>query len=354
MLKHTSLAVAFGLMGTCLTANAADDYVYDGRFYVAPKVSYGFFDSNGQYNLDDGEGYGVAIGKPINKYFNIEAHYGNFDDVDIENGPGSTDQESYGLTGLYFPAPETSRVFLLGGYSLGNFEIDGENFDEDADNIDAGFGYMQKITDYGLSLRGEYRYRYTDVDTLDHGFDNHIVSLSLQIPLGTPPTEPQTETEPEPVAPAPAPEPKDSDNDGVTNDKDQCPGTPSNTEVNAQGCPVQKAEPIVLKGVTFEFDSDKLTSQAEDRLDNVVNALKSSQDFDVRVEGHTDNVGPESYNQELSQRRADSVKRYLVDHGIAPSRLNTQGYGESQPVATNDTEAGRAKNRRVELETADE
>lgn len=352
MLKRTSLAVAAALTGTCLSAHAADDYVYDGRFYVAPQVSYGFFDDADNTDLDDGEGYGVAVGKPLGKYFNLEAHYFQFDDVDIEGTSNSADQDGYGLTGLYFPAPETSRVFLLGGYSVGDYEVDGANVNEDADHIDAGFGYMKKITDYGLALRGEYRYRNTDVETIEDDFDNHIVSLSLQIPLGAPPTG--AEPEPEPATPEPAPEPIDSDNDGVNNSSDQCPGTPSNTEVNSQGCPAEKSEPIVLKGVTFEFDSAKLTSEAENRLDNVVNALKSSPDLDVRVEGHTDSVGSADYNRELSQQRADSVKRYLVDHGIAASRLTTRGFGESEPVATNDTEAGRAKNRRVELESTDE
>lgn len=142
----------------------------------------------------------------------------------------------------------------------------------------------------------------------------------------------------------------DDDGDGVPNSRDQCPGTPMGTEVDARGCPIEKQAPIVLKGVTFEFDSARLTRQAEGRLDNVAQALQSSESMRVRVSGHTDSVGSDTYNQTLSQNRADSVKRYLVGAGIDGARLTTRGYGESRPVASNETAAGRAQNRRVELD----
>ncbi|MDT0619070.1 OmpA family protein [Salinisphaera sp. P385] len=156
------------------------------------------------------------------------------------------------------------------------------------------------------------------------------------------------------------PEPKDSDGDGVIDANDECPGTPAGTEVDSVGCPVEKDAPIVLKGVKFEFNSAKLTAGAESRLDNVVNALTSADGIDVRIEGHTDSIGSNEYNLELSQDRADSVKAYLVDNGIAASRMVTRGFGETRPVAPNtqpdgsDNPAGRAENRRVELHVIDE
>ncbi|MES1930793.1 OmpA/MotB protein [Salinisphaera dokdonensis CL-ES53] len=142
----------------------------------------------------------------------------------------------------------------------------------------------------------------------------------------------------------------DDDGDGVPNSRDRCPGTPMGTQVDARGCPIEKQAPIVLKGVTFEFDSARLTAQAESRLDNVAEALQSSESMQVRVSGHTDSTGSDAYNETLSQNRADSVKRYLVNEGIDGSRMTTRGYGESRPVATNETAAGRAQNRRVELD----
>ncbi|RJS92115.1 OmpA family protein [Salinisphaera sp. Q1T1-3] len=211
---------------------------------------------------------------------------------------------------------------------------------------------MYTLNDYGLKVRAEYRYRYTTVDSADvlgagyedARYNDHIVSLGLQIPIGAPPQAP---------APAPAPtpaQPQDSDGDGVIDANDQCPGTPRGTEVDARGCPIEKKAPIVLKGVTFEFDSSKLTSQATNRLDNVVDALNASPNVDFRVDGYTDSVGTQQYNLGLSQRRVDSVKSYLMNHGISSSRITgTEGHGESNPVATNETAAGRAQNRRVEL-----
>jgi len=142
----------------------------------------------------------------------------------------------------------------------------------------------------------------------------------------------------------------DSDGDGVPDDRDQCPGTPRGTEVDATGCPIEEQAPIVLKGVTFEFDKSVLTSQAEDRLDNVINALQASPDLTFRIDGYTDSVGSDAYNQQLSQSRVDSVRSYLMNNGIASSRITaTEGHGESNPVASNETAAGRAQNRRVEL-----
>lgn len=191
MPKTTIAIIAATLMGACLTASAADEYVHDGRFYLTPKVSYGFFGNAHNTALQDGrsEGYGVAFGKPINKYWNLEAYYYNFDDIDADDGPGLADKEGYGLTALYFPAPESSRVFLLAGYSMGTHQIDAVGFEADVDNIDFGYGYMHTINDYGVSVRIEYRYRNTDVDSAADDADSHIVSASLQIPLGAPPAQ---------------------------------------------------------------------------------------------------------------------------------------------------------------------
>src|SRR5699024_1469279 len=171
---------------------------------------------------------------------------------------------------------------------------------------------------YGVKLRTEYRYRSTDVDGNsgddEYYFRDNVISLGVQVPLGAPPAEPAPEPTPVPVGPV------DSDGDGVIDANDQCPGTPPGVEVNTVGCPVVKEAPVVLRGVTFEFDSAKLTAQAETRLNNVVAALNASPDVKFRIEGHTDAVGTDAYNQDLSERRAQSVKDYLVDSGIGLSR----------------------------------
>jgi OmpA-OmpF porin, OOP family len=138
----------------------------------------------------------------------------------------------------------------------------------------------------------------------------------------------------------------DDDGDGVPNYLDSCPSTPAGTVVNTDGC----GRTIVsLSGVHFAFDSASLTSEAKSILDNAANTINSRSGASFTVEGHTDSNGPDDYNQGLSERRANSVKNYLVSQGVPASGLSTVGKGESSPVSSNDTRAGRAENRRVDV-----
>lgn len=114
--------------------------------------------------------------------------------------------------------------------------------------------------------------------------------------------------------------------------------------------PVQEFEPVTLDSdVNFAFDSAEIRPAAHQTLDQVASTLRENQNLRVRIEGHTDSVGSAEYNEGLSQRRADSVRDFLVSRGIAENRMTTRGFGESQPVATNETDEGRAQNRRVEI-----
>ncbi|WP_235042383.1 OmpA family protein [Vreelandella profundi] len=140
--------------------------------------------------------------------------------------------------------------------------------------------------------------------------------------------------------------PLDSDNDGVPDYRDQCPNTPAGVEVNALGCP----DSVVLRDVNFEFDSADLTSNARNVLNGVAERLVNNTDVRVSIEGHTDSRGPDAYNKNLSQERAESVARYLASRGVASNRMQSVGFGEEQPVASNETEEGRFENRRVELD----
>lgn len=145
----------------------------------------------------------------------------------------------------------------------------------------------------------------------------------------------------------PAPTVTDSDGDGVENDDDDCPGTAKGIAVNRHGC--VEISKVVLKGVSFATGSAKLQPGASDTLRSVAAAMKANKALKVEIGGHTDSVGLEAKNQALSQRRAQSVKAFLVGEGVAADRLTTVGYGSAKPVDSNDTAEGRANNRRVEF-----
>jgi OOP family OmpA-OmpF porin len=138
--------------------------------------------------------------------------------------------------------------------------------------------------------------------------------------------------------------PLDTDGDGVYDYLDKCPGTLKGAPVNVDGC-------VVLKGLHFDTDKAELKTGLGyfKELDMVADVLIKNPAVRGEVQGHTDNVGSAEYNQQLSERRAESVKKYLVGKGIAAERIVAKGYGLSMPIASNDTKEGRAKNRRVQL-----
>lgn len=105
-----------------------------------------------------------------------------------------------------------------------------------------------------------------------------------------------------------------------------------------------------IYGINFDTDSDVIKPESKPTLDKIVAVLKAQPEWHLKVEGHTDSTGGDAHNQQLSQKRADAVKNYLVQAGVDGARLTTAGLGASQPVSNNDTESGRAQNRRVELE----
>jgi len=117
--------------------------------------------------------------------------------------------------------------------------------------------------------------------------------------------------------------------------------------------PAKPKRKIVLRGVNFDFDKATLRADGKPVLDEAVRTLKDERDIKVSVEGHTDAVGSDAYNQRLSERRAGAVADYLAGGGIARARMATVGFGESKPVASNETEDGRAQNRRVEFRVSD-
>jgi OOP family OmpA-OmpF porin len=132
--------------------------------------------------------------------------------------------------------------------------------------------------------------------------------------------DPEKEAPPPPPAPAPPPPP-----------------------------PAKKAPLVTLQGAQFDFNKATLKPSARPALDEAVRIMKDKPDLKVSVEGHTDSVGAAAYNQKLSERRAMAVRDYIVSQGVDAARLEVHGFGKTKPIASNDTEEGRAQNRRVEV-----
>ena len=139
----------------------------------------------------------------------------------------------------------------------------------------------------------------------------------------------------------------DDDNDGVPNSQDACPNSVAGAVVGSDGCEVKVV--IELQGVHFDTNKSTLKPESIAILNAAVKTLGEHGTIMVEVAGHTDSTASDEYNQALSQRRAKVVYAYLVDHGISADRMTWKGYGESSPIATNDTEEGKARNRRTEL-----
>ena len=135
---------------------------------------------------------------------------------------------------------------------------------------------------------------------------------------------------------------------------DKCPGTPKGVPVDDKGCPIAGIEVAgdewFLRGqVLFDVNRNTIKPAAAEILLRVANFLKKNQQYMVEIQGNTDSTGPLAWNMQLSEKRAEAVKEYLVTNGVAAGSLTTKGFGPNDPLAQNNTAEGRAKNRRVDF-----
>jgi len=151
----------------------------------------------------------------------------------------------------------------------------------------------------------------------------------------------------------------DRDGDGIADSRDRCPDLPEtiNDYLDSDGCPDTAPPKITVtdtrveigQPIQFRTGRADILSASHDILRGVSQVLRDSPEMALRIEGHTDNVGNEESNMELSLERATAVRTFLIRAGIAESRLTSVGFGETQPVDTNRTQSGRSRNRRVEF-----
>jgi OOP family OmpA-OmpF porin len=223
--------------------------------------------------------------------------------------------------------------FLAVGAGAVKTDSDQLGYDSNTDFLlDYGGGLKLYITP-AIALRGDIRHAIVfpkdDANDNDY-FSNVLYTVGLMFALGGK-EEVKEEVTPPPPPPAPAP---------VVEVAPPPPPPPPKEEQGA----------YVFRNIYFDFDKASIKAESEPILDEVSDFLKANPNLKMEIQGHTDSKGTAAYNLKLSDRRAEAVKAYLVkDEAIKPDRLTSKGYGLTKPVATNDTEEGRAKNRRVEF-----
>ena len=321
----------------------------EGEWYIAPSAVY--FDDDGERLIDDSvTGLQVQFGREMSRRLSLE---GLVLYQDIDGFPGQEHLElGFNVLGKFLPDSMVSP-YVIGGLGYLRADVGLPDFGglppagstASSATATGGLGLQIQFGDSPWSLRTEARLRHAFDDSLTDG----IVTLGLQYNFGGGAATAMAAGEPEEAPPAVIPPvPVDSDGDGVANDRDQCPGTPAGVRVDSRGCEI-----IKLRNVYFGFDSAVLLATAKRILDDSASMLRRHPDLKVDIVGFADSRGPESYNQKLSERRAEAVRQYLEQAGVESARMTSRGYGESHPGASDMSANGLAASRRVELNVKD-
>ncbi|HVT36616.1 MAG TPA: OmpA family protein [Nevskiaceae bacterium] len=384
------LALAFA----AFSASAADKEM---RPYLDFGYSHVFSDSDRKTN--DGNGAYVGVGKAINDFWGWEfsGYYNNYSG-DSSN-PVSGREYGGKLDGMFFYSrkPSFSPYLAVGVGGLRTDKKNAPSASSTDPTVDAGLGFTSFFpvtSTFDLGLRADLRYRWLDLKDIPGAgsVSEPVLRVGLVIPMGTGAVAGAVAAN---AASALGPHistghitandqdgdgvlddvdqcpntpagwlvdargcPIDSDHDGVPDNLDKCPGTPPGISVDATGCPISVAAAGAnrsFENTNFAFDKSDLTDYAKAILDNAANVInglvQKYPSLKVDVSGHTDYIGTEAYNMGLSERRANAVKGYLTRKGVDANRINTFSYGETKPIAPNETSEGRALNRRAEIRT---
>ena len=337
---------------------------FDGRWYIAPTVG-GYYNDTDRNTNSRQIYYGVGFGKFLNPNVSVEAFVDRTKrkvdaprtGTDFDNNWASN---NVGISARYFIGDWNAwRPYGMVGVMGSRHQSRLESGWSPA--AQAGVGVSKTVSDSSdIRLEAGYRYDFDDkTQPRQNGYGDWFLGFSVVARLGAPATA---------IVPAVAPAPAaadcstmDSDGDGVNDCDDKCPNTAAGTIVGPDGC-AQKVV-IDLRGVNFKFDRPKKgetdiskslavpTADSLAVLSQAVDTLQRYPQVKVTVAGYTDSVGTDAYNQGLSERRASIVYNYLTSHGIDASRLEGPiGHGENNPIGDNATDAGRAQNRRTELQ----
>jgi OmpA-OmpF porin, OOP family len=298
----------------------------------------------GDLDMKDSVGVSLTAGYRFENPFAVELSYARADSGIDQDQSIDIDVESLSLDGLYhFAESEDVSPFVLLGVSEYQRKAtsDGVSGKDAQTAIDLGLGLKKFVTDHFV-IRSDVKLFHTLDESDTHG----ALSVGFGYSFGE-----RAKAAPAPVAAAPvAKAPVDSDGDGVTDDLDKCPDTPAKLKVDSVGCPIILKENVeVSLKVLFDTASDVVKPEYESEVKKVAEFLEQYQGTTAEIHGHTDSRGSNSYNKTLSQKRADSIVKVLVEKfGIAASRVKAVGYGEEQLIVKPEkTPADQAQNRRV-------
>lgn len=348
-------------------AQTAADHV--GEWYVGGDLGYSWLkphDVNGDYRADDttSSGYRLLLGKQLWQDWSLEAFYANPGKAGIASQNANVGH--LGTLGYKVFGAGTEWTPLLGGRGATFYPVFKGGLAATSNSASTSTIRYDKLHGVGFYFGAAGVWQFAEhwraqLELTSYDKDERMLTAGVRYlfgagkvaapvpvvaaaPVAAPPA-PVVEPEPAPAPlppPAPPAPPADDDQDGVPNTTDKCPTTPANDKVDAEGCSL-----TIRLQVYFDNDSGKLKPESTAELERVVAFMQAVPTAAGELQGHTDSVGKDSYNLALSQKRAESVKAWMVDKGIDPSRITAKGYGESQPVASNDTAEGRAENRRV-------
>jgi OOP family OmpA-OmpF porin len=377
--------LALAALMACLTPVVQADDAPDN--YIGVMGSYVIPDSNSV--AKNGYGGHFIYGSPINEWLSVELN-GFGHRLSAKSGfSGSASEFGAGLDlrGNILMTPYLN-VFGLGGIGASYTDFFATGNKGVAPYINLGGGVLVPLTP-SFALRADARYYGLLSGRIINGqrlVNEGRFNAGLQFSFGDEHIAP-------PVQPPPPPAPVqvvdvDSDGDGVLDSVDACPNTPPGTTVDASGCPLREIVPIaippadtdgdgvpdsldrcpgtapglnvdangcvikqtlVLRNITFVTDSCVLTADSKAVIDKLADSMNGQPGMMVEIDGHTDTVGTQDYNLKLSQARAKTVRLYLHEKGIKMNRMTVDGFGFFKPVADNNTEEGRALNRRVEF-----
>ena len=367
-----TLLLSLIVTGTLLGALGANDYKYE----ISPMIGYNAAESNieiknnghftggieFQYNYPNSK-----IGAELSVFYSPDVKYKEY------IGKEKTSITRALINGVYTFDALNDKIIPFAKIGIGYEFVSNEvkNYNENGFVLDVGAGFKIPFTK-NWALKVEAIYLPKVENSHNRYADNNFIGLiGLTYSFGAQ----KVKTTPK-VKEVVIKKPQiDSDNDGVIDEMDKCPNTPAGVQVDAQGCKVfldddkdgvensldkcpntpagiavnsDGCPQTINLNINFENNSYKVKEESLPKIEELANFLKKYKNYKAEIIGYTDNRGSYAYNKKLSQKRAEELKKLLIERGVERSRLKAIGMGELNPIASNDTPEGRAKNRRVE------